>query len=710
MRLKPVVSALSSRFAALSVPLTVLSCALAFPALATTNPASDKTSEIERIAIKGDFRQKSVQQLSGSLAVFSEQDAKRQSSQHLDDLLQQIGNVNFAAGASRGRYLQVRGIGERSEFVDTINPSVGLLVDGIDYSVLGLPSLMDLQQLEVFRGPEATRFGANAMAGMLNFVSQDPQFERETRLSATLANYHSSQLSLVHNDKISETVAYRFAAEHQASDGFIQNHYLGREDTNNIDETHLRGKVRVQATADLQLDILLNWHDVDNGYDAFSLDRNRVTLSDEPGQDQQEIKAGAMKASYTGWSIADSHTQLSVLDAKSDYGFDEDWSFQNIHPWAYSTVDQYLRDRQSSSLDQRWIAKDGSWVSGYYISSQQTELTRNYTDNFSQTVSRFQSELKRQNVAWYGEFQHQLASDLTFTLGARAERYSDDYQDSNLIVQQGDDWMWGGKLSLDYQVAPQTLIYGLASRGYKVGGVNGEALAKALDPEFSDIAAQLQQRPTFGPEALWNTEFGVKAATAEQRLVSRVAAFYMWRDDMQVNSWINRGTKFIGYLANAGSGRNYGVEMENRLQINPALVLFANASVLQSEIRDFVNDKGVDMTGREQAHAPQQQFSLALEWLASDAITVHGGVQHKGAFYYSDSHQARADKMYLLNLKVSYQLDALELSVWSRNALDETYGVRGFYFGNDPRDEYTDHVYEQFGEPRRFGVTASYQF
>ncbi len=705
MRLKPAIHALSGPALAFSV-----NCALAFPVIADVAEATDNSTAIERISIKGDFRQSSVQQISGSLAVVSEQDAKRQASQHLDDLLQQIGNVNFAAGASRGRHLQVRGIGERSEFVDTINPSVGLLVDGIDYSVLGLPSLLDLQQLEVFRGPEATRFGANAMAGMLNFVSQDPLFERETKLAATLANYHSSQLSLVHNDKISENVAYRVAAEHQSSDGFTQNHYLGRNDTSNIDETHLHGKVRVMASEALTLDVLLNWHDVDNGYDAFSLDRNRVTLSDQPGQDIQDIKAGAFKASYTGWSVADSQTQLSLLDAKSDYGFDEDWSFQAIHPWAYSTTDQYLRDRKSVSFDQRWLAKDGSWVTGFYASSQQTDLTRNYGDNFANTVSTFQSELERQNLAWYGEYQLQIAADLTLTAGARAERYSDDYLDSNLIVQQGDDWMWGGKLSLDYQLTPQALIYGLASRGYKVGGVNGEALAKALDPEFADIAAQLQQRPTFGPEALWNTEFGVKASTAEQQLVSRVAAFYMWRDDMQVNSWINRGTKFIGFLANAGSGRNYGLEMENRLQINPALVLFANASVLHSEIRDFVNDKGVDMTGREQAHAPQQQVSLALEWLATDALTVHGGVQHKAAYYYSDSHQARSDKMNLLNLKVSYQLDQLELAIWSRNTLDETYGVRGFYFGNDPRDEYEDHVYEQFGEPRRFGVSASYQF
>lgn len=695
MRLKPAFLALSVQFA------------LSWPVLA--NVAAVET-DIERITIKGDFRQGSVQQIAGSLAVVSEQDSKRQASQHLDDLLQQIGNVNFAAGASRGRFLQVRGVGERSEFVDTINPSVGLLVDGIDYSALGLPSLLDLQQLEVFRGPEATRFGANAMAGMLNFVSQDPQFERETKLAATLANYHSQQLSLVHNDKISESVAYRLAAERQTSDGFIQNHYLNRKDTNNIDETHLHGKARFLASAELTLDLLLNWHDVDNGYDAFSLDRNRVTLSDEPGQDRQEILSSAVKASYSGWSVADVTTQLSLLDAKSDYGFDEDWSFQSIHPWAYSTVDQYLRDRQSHSFDQRFVAKDGRWVSGFYASSQRTDLTRRYTDNFSQTVSNFQSELKRQNLAWYGEVQQPLASDVTLTIGARAERYSDDYQDSNLIVQQGDDWMWGGKLSLDYQLSSQTLIYGLASRGYKVGGVNGEALAKALDPQFADIAAQLQQRPTFGPEALWNAEFGVKGATAEQQLVSRVAAFYMWREDMQVNSWINRGTKFIGYLANAGSGRNYGVELENRLQLHPALVLFANASVLHSEIRDFVNDKGLDMTGREQAHAPKRQWSLALEWLASDQLTVHGGVQHKDAFYYSDSHQARSEQMYLLNLKVSYQLDNLELSIWSRNALDETYGVRGFYFGNDPRDEYTDHVYEQFGEPRRVGVSASYQF
>lgn len=694
-----------------SLTITALSVQLLFAA-GSLQAAEQQVQlqDIERIAVKGDFRQTNLQKLPGSIALISEQELARQSAQHLDDVLQQIGNLNFAAGASRGRYLQVRGVGERSEFVDTINPSVGLLLDGIDYSSLGLPSLFDLQQLEVFRGPEATRFGANAMAGMLNVITNQPSYSPETRLSATLANYHSHQLSFSHSDKINDQFAYRFAADQQQSDGFIRNDFLQRKDTNNIDENHLRGKLNWLATDNLTLDLVLNWHDIDNGYDAFSLDRNRVTLSDEPGQDRQDIQASAIKAHYRGAAAFDSYSQLSVLKAKSDYGYDEDWSFQAIHKDAYATTDQYLRDRQHLSFDQRFQAKDNRWVAGVYASSQQTDLTRIYGDSFAKSQSLFDSELTREHVAVYGEYQQPLPNNLTLTSGLRAERYQDEYLDSNKITQSGDDWMWGGKLSLNYQVNPQAMIYLLGSRGYKVGGVNGEALAKALEPKYADIAAKLKQQPTFAPEVLWNAEFGVKAATADKMLVSRVASFYMWRDDMQVNSWINRGTKFIGYLANAGSGRNYGIEMENRLQLLPELALEVNASLLHSEIRNFRTDKGVDQTGREQAHAPDYQYSIGLDYALTSAFSLQAGVQHKDGFYYSDSHNSEADAMTLLNLRLNYSWQQLTVALWSRNALDETYGVRGFFFGNDPRDGYEGHTYEQFGEPRRVGVTASYQF
>ena len=85
---------------------------------------------------------------------------KRQA-QHLEQLLNLAPNVNFSSGASRGRFLQIRGIGERSQFIEPLNPSVGILVDGIDFTgIAGAATTMDIAQVEILRGPHRARFMA----------------------------------------------------------------------------------------------------------------------------------------------------------------------------------------------------------------------------------------------------------------------------------------------------------------------------------------------------------------------------------------------------------------------------------------------------------------------------------------------------------------------------------------------------------------------
>jgi outer membrane receptor protein involved in Fe transport len=683
--------------------------ALSTTVSAEENPASEQA--VERILVQGDFRQQQLQKLPGSILVLSQQDISRHNAQHLDDLLQQAANVNFSAGASRGRFLQIRGIGERSEFVDSINPSVGVLIDGIDYSALGVSSLADVQQVEIFRGPEATRFGANAMAGMLNLTSNAPSFEGEGQLSSTLANYDSYQLSGAYSNAINQQWAFRVAADHQSSDGFIDNSFLNRDDTNNIDETSVRAALRYLATSDLTLDFIGHYRDINNGYDVFSLDRNRTTLSDKPGQDEQQSRALAIKADYQGLSWANVYTQLSGLTADTDYGFDEDWSYEGIHPDGYATTDRYLRQRDQWSLEQRFLGKDqANWVAGWYASGQQTELERQFWNWDLWQAAQFFSDFKRQNLALFGQWSTDLGDGWSLTSGARAERYDDEYSDSNGIAQQNDELMWGGKLSLSLALTDATSLYLLGSRGYKAGGVNGEALGKAQGSGSEDLADYLNSKANFSPETLWNAEFGVKASSADQQIVSRVALFAMWRDEMQVNSWVTRDQSFIGFIDNAASGRNHGLEVESRVQLTDSWTLFANAAWLDSEIRGFVTEKGVDKTGRDQAHAPKYQYSVNSEWLLTSDLSFNLGVQSKAAFYYSDSHDSRSEQMHLVNLRLQYQWNELQLALWSRNALDEDYGVRGFYFGNDPRDGYEPHTYEQLGEPRRIGVTASYQF
>ncbi|MDP4527459.1 TonB-dependent receptor [Alkalimonas delamerensis] len=669
---------------------------------------------IERLEVQGDFRRLSVQNIAGSIAVVSEQDMERNSAQHLDDVLRQLANVNFAAGASRARFVQVRGIGERSEFIDVINPSVGVLIDGIDYSGLGISSIAHAEQLEVFRGPEATRFGTNAMAGMLNLSSKQPGFQREGALSASLANYNSWQLSGMLSDALSEQLAYSLTLDKQASDGFIENTHLGRKDTNDIDELTARTRLLFRQSDASQWQLIGHFIEQNNGYDAFSLDKNRTTLSDEPGQDRLRSKALALRNDYSGFVGADLMWQLSWLSADSDYSFDEDWAFVGIRPgWEYSAFDRYQRTREQWTLDYRLVSDEQGrlvdatdWVLGFYVSGRDLTLQRDRRSG--SRLRAFDNRLQRDNLAAYGETSTPISAQTTLVVGGRIERYQDEYRDSGGISIDQSHTMWGGKISLNFQASDQAMIYTLLSRGYKVGGVNGEALSRAGD----DGLEALLQQATFKPETLVNAEFGVKGVAADGSLVTRVAVFHMWRDDMQVKGWLNPdlGPEFAGFIDNAGRGRNYGLEMENRIVLHPSFTLHLNAGLLKSKLGPYITQSELDMTGRDQAHAPRFTYQLAGDWFLTDQLTLQASVQGKSSFYYSDGHNAKSESSELVNLRLSYQLEHWQFALWLRNAFDQDYGVRGFFFGNDPRDEYAPHTYQQWGEPRRIGLSASYQF
>ncbi len=107
---------------------------------------------LETIVVTGDFQNETIQTLSASASVVDELTIAKRGAQYLDEILGATANVNFTAGASRGRFMQIRGIGLRSQFVDPIYPSVGLLIDGINYSGLGASALLfDTESVVVYR-------------------------------------------------------------------------------------------------------------------------------------------------------------------------------------------------------------------------------------------------------------------------------------------------------------------------------------------------------------------------------------------------------------------------------------------------------------------------------------------------------------------------------------------------------------------------------
>lgn len=661
-----------------------------------TSNASDGV--VEEIVVTADFFERGVNTTPTSVSVIDVASLQRAGVNHVEELLGRVANVNFTSGASRARFLQIRGIGERGQFSEPLNPSVGLLLDGVDMSGVGTAAtLFDVEQVEVLRGPQGTLYGANALAGLVNITSSDPTAELDTRLQFTAGEYDALGVGGVVSAPINDRLGYRIAVQQYNDDGFMNNRFSGSDDTAERDELTIRGKLLWQPSDTSELQLVLGRIDVDNGYDNFSLDNNRNTLSDEPGQDIQQTNFASLRYEQDFNDSLRLVGSMGFAANEIDYGYDEDWAFDGFDAIGYTSTDRYLRDRDSTTLDMRLLGDlpRTRWVVGVYGLNQEVDLRRRYTFLAADFTSEF--EIKR--LAFYGEITTDLGEFSRLTFGLRGERHKSKYRDSQGVRFKPDDDMVGGKLAFEYDLAAKALIYLSASRGYKAGGFNTDG---SLDADLR----------VFDPEQLWNFELGLKARLLEDRLALRLSVFRMARDDVQVATSESRlrangSTEFIEFTGNAAAGNNTGLELELDYQATDKLDLFASIGLLHTEYENFVNGAGVDLDGRDQAQAPEYQFFVGAKYRIGAGWYASVDLQGKDDYFFSDSHAIRSDAFELVNAELGYQTDRWQVSLWGKNITDEDYFVRGFFFGNDPRDFYTARGFTQLGDPSRYGVTVT---
>ena len=214
------------------------------------------SAELEEVVVMADYRDLNDAQLATSITVISSAVVSQRAAQHFEEIINSIPNFNVSGGTGRSRFFQIRGIGERSQFIEPINPSVGLLIDNVDYSGAGsIATMMDVDQIEVLRGPQGTRYGANALAGLINITTRNPEPEYATSLKANVGDYGHRTLGLTTTGPITALSSFRLAAETHQSDGYYTNSFLNRDDVNQRDETSLRGKLQLISApgADLTL-------------------------------------------------------------------------------------------------------------------------------------------------------------------------------------------------------------------------------------------------------------------------------------------------------------------------------------------------------------------------------------------------------------------------------------------------------------------------
>ena len=680
--------------------------------------SSATAQAIEEIIVTADFRERAASEIPASVTTLDAEEVAQLAVQHFEELINVVPNLNWSGDGHRARYLQIRGVGELEQYQGAPNPSVGFLIDDIDFSGIGsIATTFDIDRIEVLRGPQGTRYGANALAGLVYVQSAPPSAEREGRVQVTAGGDDALAGGIAVGGPLAadDSLLFRASAHHHRSNGFRDNRFLQREDTNGRDETSIRGRLRWLASHALSVDVAALYADIDNGYDAFAIDNSLTMLSDNPGRDAQRSVGGSLRIEWSGWSRATLTSITAAADSDIDFDFDADWG--NAESWAPVTYDFVsLSDRSRRTLSQEFrlaSSEEGrifgattDWLAGLYVLDLADELVTlnrgEYFDpgfDFADSLDdSFGSNYDATSVALFGQLERNLGDATRLSVGLRVERRTTDYVDTAGLRAGPSETMSGGEITLSHDHSDALTSFVGLSRGYKAGGFN--------------LGIVPQDRREFDAESLWNIEAGIKSSLFDSAVALNVSAFYSRRDDQQVRTSFQLipgdPASFVFFTDNAARGRTLGLEAELSWAVSEMLDVYANVGLLDAEFDEFVTPQ-VDLGGRAQAHAPDYTLAAGASYRHPSGVFARLDMTARDAFYFDVSHDQRSEPYELVNGRVGYAAENWSVQLWVRNLFDRYHAVRGFYFGNEPPD-FPDKLYTRAGDPRQLGVTFDMSF
>lgn len=712
----------------------------------TTAPTSAKDiHELPDFVVTGSLWESDLTRTTASVTAF---DSERLAgdTQHFEDLINAIPNLTWTGGTSRPRYFQIRGIGENSQFEgETPDSSVRFLVDDLDFTGLGgIGNLFDVQQVEVLRGPQAGAYGVNAAGGVIKIVTNEPTSEWSGQVEGTIGedNLISTGFAiggpLLEDDP--ERLTFRFSTYQLQQDGFRDNQFLGKDDTNERDELNTRLKLRWIANEDWQWDGTLFYAEVNNGYDEWSLDNTRFdTYSDEPGRDEQKSIAGSIRGTWTGWNTADVTYILSGTDTDSIYSYDNDWGAGYVAPPFDSgylgfleidrkrdTISQELRldsKDQDDSLD--WIDR---WTLGAYYNFLEEESLADYDDDYG-TMDAV-SDYEHQSFTLFGQIAHDFSNATRLTLGLRLEHY--DIETSSIGTDSGwyagrllsgksneDGILWGGKLTLEHDLNEEHMLFASAARGYKAGGANVSSFGFDFDPA------------TYDDETLYNFEIGLRSDWIDGSISSQITGFYLHRQNAQLRDSAGAGGFFRYLTINGNDAHHIGLEAEATWHASKNWTVSAGLGLLDTDRNGYTSlasdediDKDLDadeidealgiyVPSRNLANAPSFNYHVRVNYQSDCGFFANFEATGSDEYYESNSHNEKRNAFAIFNAAIGYRYEGWTLTVWGKNLFDEAYEKRIFNFDNyHPDDGYAavTRRYENPADPQQFGVTLNYEW
>ena len=671
-----------------------------------------KHIDLERIEVTSEKRTVNIMEVASSVTAIFGQELVDSEAYSITDLGQAIPSVHvYSWGGRRDSNVFIRGIGP-GLFTE---PTIGFYVDGVNYSSNSIfdLDLVDIERIEVLRGPQGTLYGGNSLAGVINIITKQPDEMPEFKGAFAADNFGSKRVRLgVNTPLTADHLFLGLSASAYNTDGHLENTYLDK-DFGARDDLSARAKLRWIASDNLEANFVVDYERFrGDSYAMGQLERIKANPDhiehDFEGVDDRDALGASVTLDYSGdnvnfISITSWRDWDNLNTADQDTGNDAGYQF---HSHSEDDFDQL-------SHEMRWSSKnteDYHWLVGFYAYQSDTQSTTRNDLNFSSMYPGSgpmidRSIIGKDDQAWavFGQVDYAITQDITVIAGLRyhkEQREADiniDSQSTGVTSQHGGKEEFSEvlpKLALSYQTANNDLVYASWSKGYRAGGFD------TLYPNLS--------KPSFEPEYSNNYEIAYKALALENQLSFSITAFYVSLDDQQVQQMLENTTIITD---NAGESTSRGVEFESRYQPHPDWTIgfsssYVDATYSEYESVNFATGAIEDYSDNRLPNTPKISANLSISnrtELNSD-FTLFTQLEniYMGDHYFDAGNQMKQSAYHLLNAKVGLESESWYAHLWVKNALDEYYSKVEFNFGFG--------VTAEAGNPRTIGLTVGTNF
>ena len=725
----------------LALAVSALAAApLAAQDAAAPAPAAEPVED-QGIVVTGLRRSESLQDTPASVTAFDSQAIENAGIERPSDFIALTSNVTLVETQNAGNsFVIIRGITQNRNS----EPSVAVIVDGVQQvnPAQFNQDLFDIEQIEVFKGPQGGLYGRNAIGGAIIITTKKPTNEFSGNVTAGIDNGFGYFLRGGVSGPVADNVFFRVAGSYYNTDGFIPNTFLG-EDADPVEDFSLRANLLVEATDRLTIDLRgsVNQLRTQGLYYNIVNDVNDVApvRVNNPGQNDRDIYNASLKVEYAGdnavlTSVSSYDTLTEVLTGDAfDFLPIEDSFFFNLFETIFGpgngfdlNQSQYLNVKAFSQEVRLASPEDGrpfNWmVGGYLIDTERFISTGNMIDTGNGVFPVFRSPSTnplnpqfsflsdgQENFAWalFANAGYEISPELRVDASLRYDR---DRRRQTTLTPQGflpvvpgvpqaqsgevrtaifDDWQ--PKITLTYEPTPDVTIYGGYSRGFRSGGFNqtgvgAEAVANGI-VGVGDI---------FDAETADTFEFGAKAhlgpirfAGAAYTTLSRNSYFFVFLAQSSTQN-----------LGNIPETRLTGFELEASAEVLPHFDINAAVGVTDSNIKEFPDPTVI---GNEAPQISRYTMNLGAQYAGPLTDTMDAllriDYRRTGKTWWEPFNTTVRAPVDIVDARAGVSFDGISVTAFAANLFDETYNA-----------EFSPGGFVFRARPRRYGIELGYKF